>query len=65
MTRHIIAEEDAVVAEEVAEEVEPAAPVEEIAEAVTENVVAEAPVAVELTLNRTCRCRSHCARSEA
>ncbi|HDR2863919.1 TPA: ribonuclease E [Enterobacter asburiae] len=45
---HIIAEEDTVVAEQVAEEVEPAAPVEEIVEAVTENVVAEAPVAVEV-----------------
>jgi ribonuclease E len=45
---HIIAEEDTVVAEQVAEEVEPAAPVEEIVEAVTEDVVAEAPVAVEV-----------------
>ncbi|MGK3186294.1 ribonuclease E [Enterobacter soli] len=45
---HIIAEEDTVVAEQVAEEVEPAAPVEEIVEAVTEDLVAEAPVAVEV-----------------
>lgn len=47
-TVHIIAEEDTVVAEQVAEEVEPAAPVEEIVEAVTEEVVAEALVAVEV-----------------
>jgi RNAse E (EC 3.1.4.-) len=45
---HIIAQEDTVVAEQVAAEVEPAAAVEEIVEAVAEDVVAEAPVAVEV-----------------